>query len=126
MTAPKDPPESQEPQIFSRVTQYVDPPVSEDWLKILLGELVGKTLDHSQMRMLGEASMYKMFIEKTAKAITAHIAEEVRLAIDTLIDGLSDDFEIVKQELSEDVWRGYRFALNKAHELADTPKEGES
>lgn len=51
-------------------------------------------------------------------SILALLATVQAETIDKLIDGLSDDFELVKSELSEDVWRGYRFALNKAHELA--------
>lgn len=43
----------------------------------LLGDLVGKVLDHSQKRMPGEVQMYKMYIERTKQAILNHLDKAI-------------------------------------------------
>jgi heterodisulfide reductase subunit B len=52
----------------------------EQEIQQILGDLVGKVLDHSQKRMPGEVQMYKMYIERAKQAIQALIAKECNKA----------------------------------------------
>lgn len=48
------------------------PPNQDTEVDEVLGGLVGKTLDHSQMRMPGEVQMYKMYIDEAKTALNNH------------------------------------------------------